>query len=184
MIEEHEKYIDCSVCGISILEQCAIEEHGKFMCGDCIVNITQKEVIVAEKISKDKREKEYEEERKKLVLKKKKQGVLVLLLLLIILVLALFTMKSNQPEPVNSIIIDYSKDLYAAKSLITIGIYKYTAEKEQLPITLNDLIPHYLPKGVDKVFHSFKYLKLNNDHYELEIILLPSVSQFGVNDEE
>lgn len=184
MIEEQEKYIDCNVCGASILEQCAIEEDGQFLCGDCIINETKKEVDVAEEVAKKKREEEYEIERQKLVLKKKKHGLIILLTLILVLSLSVLIMKNNKPKPVNSIIIDYSKDLYAAKSLITIGIYKFTEEKEQLPKSLSDLDPEYIPKGLDDVFNSFSYVKLSNEFYELEIVQTSSLTQTGENDEE
>ena len=93
-------------------------------------------------------------------------------------------MSVNQPEPIQSIAVDYSTDLYAAKSLITIGVYKYTAEMEKLPLTLNDLSPQYVRKGLAQVFKSFRYVKLDNESYELEIIAPTSLTQGGANDEE
>jgi len=184
MKQENAKYIDCHICGTSILEQCAIEEDGQFSCGECVINETKKEVNVVEEAKKKKREEEYEIERQKLILKKKKQGVIVLVVSVIVLILSQFVMKLNQPEPVHSVTVDYTKDLYAAKSLITIGIYKYMSENEQLPIALDKLAPGYVPIGLDETFHSFKYIKLNDELYELEIIPPSSVSQTGENDEE
>ncbi|OQY22280.1 MAG: hypothetical protein B6I37_07385 [Desulfobacteraceae bacterium 4572_35.2] len=184
MEQEQQKYIDCAACGVSILEQCAIEDGGKLLCGDCIVKTTKKEVVKAEKISKEKREKEYEIERKKIIAKKKKNGVLILIVAIIIFIFTQWLMSVNQPEPIQSITVDYSKDLYAAKALITIGIYKYTAEMERLPLTLNDLSPQYVRNDLDKVFKTFSYVRLDNGSYELEIIAPTSLTQGGANDEE
>ncbi|MBW2187648.1 MAG: hypothetical protein JRG71_15045 [Deltaproteobacteria bacterium] len=184
MGQEQQRYIKCDVCGVSILEQCAIEESGQSLCGDCVVRATKKEVVVAEKISKERRDKEYEIERNKIIAKKKKNGVLILIVAIIIFIFTQWLMSVNQPEPIQSIVVDYSKDLYAAKALITIGIYKYTAEMERLPLTLNDLSPKYVRKGLDKVFKTFSYVKLDNESYELEIISPTSLTQGGANDEE
>ncbi len=179
-----EKYLECEGCGSSILEQCAIEEGGKLLCGDCVVLATKKEVVIAEKISKERRDKEYEIERNKIIAKKRKNGVLVLIVAIIIFIFTQWLMSINQPEPIQSIVVDYSKDLYAAKALITIGIYKYAAEMEQLPLSLNDLSPQYVRRGLDEVFKTFSYVKLDNESYELEIISPTSLTQGGANDEE
>lgn len=184
MTQTNEKYINCESCGVSILEQCALEEDGKLLCGECIVTATKKEVAKAEKISKEKRDEEYEIERQKIIAKKKKNGVLVLIVAIIIFIFTQWLMVVNQPEPIKSIVVDYSKDLYAAKALIAIGLYKYASAKEQLPSSLEDLSPLYIPKGLDSVFKTFRYVKKNNESYELEIIAPTALMQDGANDEE
>lgn len=184
MDQEQQRYIKCDACGVSLLEQCAIEESGQFLCGDCVVRATKKEVVIAEKISKERRDKEYEIERNKIIAKKRKNGVLILIVAIIIFIFTQWLMSVNQPEPIQSIVVDYSKDLYAAKALIAIGIYKYAAEKEQLPPSLNDLSPQYVPKGLDTVFKTFRYVKQDNEFYELEIIAPTSPIQVGANDEK
>lgn len=181
---EKEKYLECEECGSSILEQCVIEEGGKLLCGDCVVRTTKREVIIAEKISKKRRDEEYEIERNKIIAKKKKNGVLILIVAIIIFIFTQWLMSINQPEPIQSIVVDYSKDLYAAKALITIGIYKYAAEMERLPLTLNEISPQYVPKGLDKAFKTFKYVKQSNESYELEIIGPTPLNQVGANDDE
>lgn len=184
MDQEQQHYINCDVCGVSILEQCAIEENGQNLCGDCVVQATKKEVAIAEKFSKERRDEEYEIERNKIIATKKKQGIMVLIVAIAIFIFTQWLMSVNQPEPIQSIVVDYSKDLYAAKALITIGIYKYASDRERLPLSLDDLSPQYVPKGLDKVFKTFRYVKQSNESYELEIITPTSLTQVGANDEE
>lgn len=170
MIKEPERYTKCSMCGANVLEKCAIEEDGKILCGDCVVKDTNKDVARAEKIAKEKREKEYELERQAIVIKQKKRGVLLLLIALAIFGAVQIITNINKPEPVKNIFIDFSKKLSVAKSLITIGIYKYTTDKEKLPNDLNELYPNYLPTGMNSAFKHFNYIKLDDNSYELEIV--------------
>lgn len=170
MIQESEKYTHCDICGATILEKCAIEENGKILCGDCVVKGTNNDVAKAEELAQEKRDKEYERERRAIVLKQKKRGIVILMIALIVFGGVQVLMQVNKPEPVQSIPVDFSRKLPVAKSLITIGIYKYSAEKEKLPSNLNELYPKYLPTGVNSVFDDFSYIKLDDHSYELEIV--------------
>jgi len=165
-----EKYTTCSVCGASILEKCAIEENGKILCGDCVVKDTNKDVAKAEKIAKEKRDHAYEQERRAIALKQKKRAILLFIVALIAFAIVQILMQINQPEPVKRETIDFSNKLPVAQSLINIGIYKYSADNQKLPATLNALYPLYLPAGVDIAFAYFSYKVIDDNSYALEII--------------
>lgn len=177
MVDGQEKYVECSVCGTSILEQCAIEEHGQLLCGDCIVNETKKEVFVAEEAKKNKREEEYEAERKNIATLKKKKSLLILIVALLIFCLTQLFLNLNQTAPTPSRAVDYTQDLSSAKALITIGLYKFAAEKGKLPKALKELSPEFVPLGVETAFTFFYYKKQSDDIYELE--LRPSTQDQG-----
>jgi len=170
VINEPEKYTKCDSCGAKILEKSAIEVDGRTLCGDCVVKNTNKDVAKVEKIAKKKRDQAYELERQAITLKQKKRGVLLLIIALAAFGVVQIVTHMNKPEPVKSISIDFSKKLPVAKSLITIGIYKYSADKQKLPISLNELYPQYLPTGVDSAFKYFSYKQLDDSSYELELI--------------
>lgn len=175
MGQEQQHYIKCDACGTSVLEQCAIEEDGQLLCGDCIVNETKKEVVEVEETTKKRRQQEYDVERKKIIARQKKKSILILVIVLIIFGLTQIIMTLNQTAPVESVAIDYVQDLNSAKALITIGLYRFAAEQNKLPASLKELSPKYVPQGVDMSFSYFYYKKESNDVYELELLNTTSI---------
>lgn len=170
MGQEQQRYIKCDVCGVSILEQCAIEESGQFLCGDCVVRATKKEVVIAEKISKEKRDKEYEIERNKTILKQKKRGVILFVATLVVLGITQLIAIYNQPEPLVTTKVDLETDTALANAMIISGINGYYSVHEKLPAQLKVLAPQYISDKLFQVSKRFHYQRLNDDSYELKII--------------
>lgn len=168
---EQKKYVNCQRCGASILEQCAVEDDGLLLCGDCIAKGTSKQYVEAERKAAEKRQQAYAEEHKKLAKRQKKRAIICLLLALTAFGGAQWFMAQNKPEPVKNADIDFSKDLYSAQALIVVGLDKYASITGKLPANLHELIIRKcVPYPVSKAFPLFKYRRIDNNTYELEKI--------------
>ncbi|NCC77912.1 MAG: hypothetical protein EOM08_15950, partial [Clostridia bacterium] len=75
--EQH--FVSCQRCGRQIEEQCAIEEDGLLLCGDCVVAQTKREVDQAEAASTKLRQQQREQQLREI---RRQQGQRAVLLLL------------------------------------------------------------------------------------------------------
>ena len=179
---KQEKYITCDRCEAKILENCAIEEDGLMLCGDCIVKNAKKDVAIAAKKAATMRKEIYDTERKALVLKQKKRGLIILFIAIVAFAGTQWFVQQNKPVPIKNANINYATNLHAAHALITIGLYDYMVKNNQLPDSLQRLHPDYLPLGVNTAFKSFKYKKIDTESYELEMIT--TINNAGATDEK
>jgi len=167
--KEQEKYTTCDRCGARILEKSALEVDGLTLCGDCVVKQTKKEVAQAAKIATERKAEQYEAQRKALSTQRNKRALIALVVTLLVFAAAQWFMAQNKPQPVQTASIDFNKDLDSSYSLIVVALDKYVATNGKLPPSLNELLNGYIPYPVATAFHHFKYKRVSNDSYELEI---------------
>ncbi|WP_316348401.1 hypothetical protein [Desulfuromonas acetoxidans] len=168
--EQSERYITCDRCGKEILEKCAIEENDLTLCGDCVVLETTKEVHAVEKRLREQRKTEYEQTRKEVLKKQHHRTIIVFLLCLLTLSLVLIFNYFNKPQPVKHVDVDISSDLETAESLMHLGIHKFqAAHSGELPGSLKQLIPQFIPQQLQEVLENFSYQKNSDGSYHLEL---------------
>jgi len=166
------------------LVQAAIEQEGRTLCGECIVKTTNKDVVKAKKIAAELKAADYEAQKTALIKQQSKRAVTVLIICVSVFFAVQWFMTNNKPQPVKTLEINFTKNIYAAKALITIGLTKYATDNERLPEKLQQLYPKYLPNGVDNAFNQLDYQKIDDNSYSLEIIVpTNSETQSGATDE-
>lgn len=168
-MEDQEEYTTCDRCGARILKKSAIEVDGLTLCGDCVVKETKIEVAQAEKIASERRAKQYEAQRKELAKQRSKKALIALAITVLVFVAAQWFMMQNKPQPVKTAAIDFSKDLDSSYTLIVVGLDKYAATNGKLPPSLSKLLEGYVPYPVGSAFRHFKYKRIDDHAYELEI---------------
>jgi len=163
-----EKFVTCNCCGKSILEKCAIEDDGNLLCGDCVVKSTKKEVKQVEQNAAEVRKKEYEQARREVTRKQRQRVVGIFSLCLAIFDGVQAFNYLNRPEPVKSVHVDLSENLDTVRSIIIFALDSYRrGNGGNVPATLDELIPEYLPLKLKPYFKELSYKKISDKEFVL-----------------
>jgi hypothetical protein len=181
--EQH--FVTCQRCGRQIEEQCAIEEDGLLLCGDCVVAQTKREVDQAEAASAELRQQHREQQLRAIRRQQGQRAVLLLLLALAGLLLAQWVVHSNRPEPIASQKFVPTENLTTAQAFLVLALHQYRQDHSgRLPERLDQLVPCYLAEDYRPILPRFCYQPLTTDSYRLEPAATPAAgSEEPVADE-
>lgn len=157
MDQDKEKYTVCDRCGSHLLEKCAYEEDDSTLCGGCVAIDAEKSATVAHQKAQEIRHQINEEEKEEIVKKQRKGALLVLVIAVGVLMCAQLFIRSNRPEPVESVSFDPQQNVQVTKSLILMAVNEYYETHSKAPKQLRDLVPEYLPDSFSPVFVHYHY---------------------------
>ncbi|MGD9848735.1 MAG: hypothetical protein AB7T15_06610 [Desulfuromonas sp.] len=175
MSPSEQHFVSCQRCGRQIEEQCAIEEDGLLLCGDCVVAQTKREVDQAEAASTKLRQQQREQQLHEIRRQQGQRAVLLLLLALAGLLLAQWVTHSNRPEPVASQKFVPTENLTTTQAFLVLALHQYRQDHaERLPERLDQLVPCYLTEDYRPILPRFRYQPLATGGYLLELAAIPA----------
>nr|WP_320050878.1 hypothetical protein [uncultured Desulfuromonas sp.] len=168
MTSDLDQYTTCDGCGKSILVKCAIEDDGRILCGDCVVQKTDKEVKNVEELLEKERKEKYAQEKDLIVKKQRLRAVIVLIACLAVFALVQFFNQLNKPEPVSSTQIDLQSNPETLRTMITFALHDYKNDHQgKVPNSLTELTPNYLQMEIKPFLTEFIYKKTGETTFQI-----------------
>jgi hypothetical protein len=133
-----------------------------------VIKSTNKEVKQVEQNAAEVRKKEYEQARREVARKQRQRAVGVFFLCLAIFAGVQAFNYLNRPEPVKSIHVELSENLDTVRSIIVFALDSYRrGNGGNVPATLDELIPEYLPLKLKPYFKELSYKKISDKEFVL-----------------